>query len=415
LVLGVLAPVLVFLVALERRLPWYAALLGGVLMAAAPAHIIYSSRLKQYTGEAVVATLLLWAGWRTVDRPASWPRWLTLAGVGVVAAVFSAIAAVFAGTVIAVCALVALSARSYRPPLVAAGAFAVVAGPWLLAVVSPNTNQDLVTRYWRGHYELYRLRDVMRGFGPGDWLLVGLLVALAATIVLFRRPRVGILLVVPTLVATGFALLEIAPLGTQRTDIYLYPCYALLGAATLGELATIGHGRWIAAATALLIIVVVLAVSDPAGEGVYPQEVMTPLVRLVERSRTADEPIVVYPLSGYAYGFASSYPITRERDAFAGPGWAVRSPRAVVLPTDCRRWPFFLNNLEGRRAWLIGSHFQATWRVLLQMLEARGYTATRTYTRPGAALVRLVRGPPAPERSGSFCELFAAFGNRGGR
>ncbi len=98
LLFALAGPLVLFLAAVERRLPWYAALLGAGLLATAPGHIDMSSHLKQYTAEALAATVVLWVAWRVIDRPTASRRWAVLTVVAIAVSFLSAIGAVIAGS-----------------------------------------------------------------------------------------------------------------------------------------------------------------------------------------------------------------------------------------------------------------------------------------------------------------------------
>ena len=102
--------------------------------------------------------------------------------------------------------------------------------------------------FWRGdfihvgrgigtvpHQIVARVRGVFLGFSglyPGVILV---LVVVSALVLLRRRPALGVTLVAPLGLAVFLAFSHVAPVGTGRTDIYLYPVLALLIATGLDE------------------------------------------------------------------------------------------------------------------------------------------------------------------------------------
>jgi hypothetical protein len=411
---GLAAPVILFLAATERGLPWYAALLGSGLLATAPAHVEMSDHLKQYTAEALAMTLVLWAAWRVIERPGSPGRWALVVGAAIGASFLSTIGAVASGSALVVCIVATLRARPriLRAAVVGTCAYGVVVAPWLLLAVRPNVH-DKLADYWRGHYLDgsgfagglgTRLGAVARAFQDLPAALVLLALAVAAGVVLVRRPLVGLLLVLPTLLAVVLAALTVVPLGTGRTDVYLLPSYALLVAVAVAEFVAMAsaRGRTIAVAVTVVGFIGVALASSQTVIYAYPED-LTPLVHLAERHRRPGDAIVVYPSAGYAYGIATRYPIERRSDDLAPTDWvvAVRGPDISVLQAhrkDPGKWGPPLDRLAGSpRIWLIGSHIALgprplkDWTKLGAMIAARGYQPVRVHNRLGAQLVLYVK------------------------
>ena len=409
------APVVLFIAATERGVRWFAGLLGAGLLATAPAHVDMSVRLKQYTAEALAATVVLWLAWRLLDRPGSSGRWAALTAAAVGAGLLSGIGALVAGEALVVCIAAAWLSkpRQLRAAAIGTGVFALVMVPWALLVVRPNVHPKLAA-YWRGYFLdgsglagglIPRMRAVAHGFQSLDTTFVLLCLAAAAVIVLVRRPFVGVLLALPLASAVVLAALRIAPIGTGRTDVYLFPSLALLIAVAVSEIASMlaPRGRWATAVVGGLAIgalVVVALVAAPAVA--YPPEDLGPLVHIAEAARRPGDKIVVYPTAGFAYGIATRLPIQKRADVLSPTDWVVkvRDPNIVVLEAhrdDPEKWSGPLDQITAGspRIWLIGSHLFLDWPVLQQMLVARGYEPVRTFTRPGAELKLFVRPPTA--------------------
>lgn len=406
LLFAVMTPVALFFVALERRLPVFAALLAGVLVATAPSHIEFSTHLKQYTAEALGATLVLWAAWRVVDHVTDGRRWAVLAGVAIVASLISSVGAITSCSSLVVCSVAVLLARPrrIRPVVVAACGYGLVVGVWAFTAVKPNVASAQLAKYWRRNFLngsgfagglVDRLEGVARGLQSLDTVLVLVVVLIAAVFVLVRRPLVGSLLLAPTVVAIALCALTVVPLGTRRTDIYLYPSYALLIAVAVGEIASLVPRRdWLIGVATLAAAVVVVANAASATHPDYPREKLTPLVHMVEQRRQPGDLVVVYPKAQYAYGLATRYPIATRPDRSAGPGWVVeiRGPHIVVLRSALTRWARQLDDLThaSPRVWLVGSHLKGRardWGALLGLLKRRGYRIVKIHRRPDARLV----------------------------
>jgi hypothetical protein len=432
LTLAVAAPVLLFLAAVDRGLPLAAALLGGALLATAPAHIDMSDRLKQYTAEAFATTAVLWVAWRVIDRPSSAGRWVAFTAVTIGGSLLSSVVVVFAGCALAACLVAAwlTRPRPVRPAIVSTATLVLVAGSWMLVAVRPNVH-DTLTDYWRGSFLdgsgfagglETRLRVLASGFQGVDSVLVLVVLLIAAGVVVRRRPVVALLLLLPTLVAIALAAMEVLPLGTGRTDVYLLPTYALLVAVATAEVAAMMRDRaaWVVPAAAITALILAVAVASPAprvgrncgdppvrrSELVrcrYPAEDVGPLVRLVERSRRPGDVIVVYPSTGYAYGVETGYAIARRPDDLAPTQWVVdvRSPDVSVLQAhreDPEQWGAPLDRIirgAPPRIWLTGSHLHRDWKVLKSMLMDRGYSPARIASRAGARLEVFLPTPRA--------------------
>jgi hypothetical protein len=87
--MGIIVPPVGYMVARVFGLSRWAALLTGGLLLASPVLVTYSTRVKPFTSEAVMALVILWAGVRVIRDPASRARWALLVGVAVSAVVFS--------------------------------------------------------------------------------------------------------------------------------------------------------------------------------------------------------------------------------------------------------------------------------------------------------------------------------------
>ena len=413
---AVAAPMLLFVAATERGVIWFAGLLGGGLLATAPAHIDMSVRLKQYTAEAFVATVVIWLAWRLLDRPGSSGRWAAFTAAAVGAGALSGIGALFAGEALVVCLAGAWLSkpRQLRAAAIGTAGFALVVVPWTLLIVRPNVHPKLAA-YWRGYFLdgsgfagglSSRMRAVADGFQSLDSTVVLFCLVAAAVIVLIRRPLVGVLLALPLASAVVLAALRIAPIGTGRTDVYLFPGLAFLIAVSVSEIASMvaPRARWATAVVGGLAIAALVVVALAAAQSAsYPPEDLGPLVHIAEAARRPGDKIVVYPTAGFAYGIATRFPIDKRADALSPTNWVVKvgDPNVVVLEAhrdDPEKWSGPLDQITAGspRVWLIGSHLFPDWPVLQQMLAQRGYAPARTFTRPGAELNLFVRSPKAP-------------------
>lgn len=416
--LGVAAAPLLYLLARRLGLGRGAALVGAALVLAAPVHVAYSGRVKPFTADAVLAAVVLFSGWWVVERPDERRRWgwLALVAVGSVmvsAAMATSVAAAYLAGMVA--AARGARQRHLRPALASLAAFTGFALVWWWAVIRPASTPSL-RAYWADHYIdlatgpggtgadlAAAVANVVDGFSALPVVVVGLLLGLSVVSVVARRPLLAVLLLAPLSVSVVLAVLEIAPLGGGRTDIHLYPSLALLvalGVHVIGtRMSTVG--AWAVPAVVLALVAATVRASPP-----YPSEDLRPLVAMAEADARADDLILVYSASRWAYALYTSAAVDLRRDRDSPNGFAVHieDPRVEVLEPhrqDPDRYEPILDRLaEGNtRLWLAASHLGADVPVIERMLRDRGYQAVRTESRSGATLTLWVRGADASGRS----------------
>jgi hypothetical protein len=144
-------------------------------------------------------------------------------------------------------------------------------------------------------------------------------------VLLVARRVVPVLLLVvgPLAVALVLAAAQEAPLGTGRTDIYLYPGLAMAIGLAVDELAGIS-ARLTAAAVAVAVLVTAVSF-DPAVA--YPKRYARPLVDELNRSAAPSDAILVRPSDDFAFGLYSRWPVTFFRSHDIEPGFVVRVKR----------------------------------------------------------------------------------------
>ncbi|HVL04300.1 MAG TPA: hypothetical protein VM386_07680, partial [Acidimicrobiales bacterium] len=301
-----------------------------------------------------------------------------------------------------------------RPVLASVAAFTGFALVWWWAVIRPASTPSL-RAYWADHYIdaaggpggtvadlAAAVTDVVDGFSTLPAVVMGLVLGFSLVSVVARRPLLGVLLLGPLSVGVVLAVFEIAPLGGGRTDIHLYPSLALLVALAVHLIGTrmSTAGAWAVPAVVLALVAATVRVAPP-----YPAEDLRPLVAAVEADARADDLIVVYSASRWAYALYTSASVDLRRDRDSPNGFAVdiEDPRVEVLEPqreDPDRYGPILDRLaEGNpRLWLAASHLGADVPVIERMLRDRGYETARTESRPGATLTLWAQGamPPRP-------------------
>ncbi len=416
-----------------------AALLVGALLLASPVLTTYATRVKPYTLEALLVTLLLVAGWRLVDRPDLDSRWFAASGLAVASIIVSSVTALAAAAALGA-GLVQLAferlarergpvagdgsegsgsgRKGARAPLplrglAAAGATVLFAGGWYLLFLRPRITPAL-REFWAPHY-LVRdeglpamarsLAELGGGFAASFSLfpapLVMAALVLAAGAVLgrgARSPGLVVLLVGPFAGALALAAAGAAPLGGGRTDAWLLPVAALLlgaGAGALVERLEWGaRVRVGATAVVLLLVLVGVRPAEP-----YPEHDVRSLVERLERERAVGEVVLVQRHTRFGYGLHTTAPVRLVPDPESWQGFEVEveDPGVWMLPfPEARlRWDILRVTSETDGAvWVIESHdeFNPGMRGAIEnaLLEA-GLGLRDVHEVTGARLTRWER------------------------
>jgi hypothetical protein len=230
-----------YLVARRLDTERISALLSAGLVAASPLLVTYSTRVKQYTGDALLTLAIVASVIWIVENPRQFRRWWLLAIVSCLSIVFSGTLLLVVGP--AVLALISFCWRLRRewirialPPLLALGGFSAF---WYFAILKPGSSDPALLRFWgnnfivlnegpakafyssaRGIYHLFK-----GTVGGTPYTLIGAgLFFLAA---LIWRTTPAVLLLFPLLGAIAAAAAGRTPIGA-RTDAYLVPLIALV-------------------------------------------------------------------------------------------------------------------------------------------------------------------------------------------
>jgi hypothetical protein len=237
------------IVAVGRLARWWglsapASLLAAGVVAVASSDVTYATRVKPYAFDLLGAVLVLWLAEKVRRDGARSAPWLAAASVAVCA--FSLTPAPLVLAVWVALGIDAVARRRLSVRLVASGASAAIGlGALWLAVrsdVSPRLRAS-----WDGYYlqlsSLHGLTHSVRTITDGLVAGVGVTTPAIGPHGLGTIDRIAIIvLIVSGLVAwhrqllciavlVGAAILSIpslVPLGTGRTDAYLYPALALL-------------------------------------------------------------------------------------------------------------------------------------------------------------------------------------------
>ena len=395
-VFGVVAPGLLYLVAVARGLSFAGAFVAGALLVASPVHIVYSTRVKHYTLDVVLAIVLIALAWRLIESPASRRLWAWLVVVACAAVAVSGGVAPMAVAALGVGLLASLfrGRAELAVALGAWGAWAVFALGWYVLVLRPAIT-PAIRGYWAEQYVgsvadlLTGLGGVVDGLSALPVAVVGLAVVTGVAVLVVARPLVALLLVAPVVGLAVLAAFGLAPLGGGRTDAFLYPALALLVGALVHRVA-----QWrvvLGAAAAALLTVAVVATADFAPP--YPQEDVRSLVAQVDQQRRPGERLLVYPSTIWAYALYSDLPVDLVR---SDNPWGFRphlnDTDVTLLEANRdapeRYAPQVASAVEGTgQVWLLSSHRRDDLEFIASSLRSHGFVPRRRLDRAGAALV----------------------------
>lgn len=329
-----------------------AALAAGGLLTLSPVGIIYATRVKPYQFDALSTVALVAAALAVSDRPSSPRRWGVLLALAVASGVFSASTLAVSVTAVAWCAVI--SVRRGGPaarvlgtalPLGFLGLVAVYATA-VLGSVPPSLQASWAENFISASSpgELVRTTaHVVDGFAgglfpggevAGPFVLFGLAVG-----ALWYRPAVAALVLAPILAALGLALLQRAPFGGGRIDIYLYPCVALLAAMAVQKLVDSGPVPDRLAQPAMATGIVILAATTGLHHvraNPYPAADMGPLTAAVRSRLGPADAVVVGPFSRYPFALYDSADVDVVFSSRYAPGFTVRSqdPDVLIMPAE---------------------------------------------------------------------------------
>jgi hypothetical protein len=342
------APVFL-LVALRMRIRYPAALLGSAMLLASPTLVSYSTRVKQYSLEVLLAILLIGLAAAILRDPTARRAWIAYVLGSVVALVisFALLGVVVAGLG---AGLVAVLRQEGTPRLWRSCALActisaaLFAGGWFLTIIRPTLSTAL-RDFWSGFYlsdavgrpnvapwwhwtdttsngllahDLKLFRSLFEGAftGPTIVLLVGFV---AATLLVgFRRPLHALLFGIPFVVAVGGSVAQLAPLGGGRTDAWLYAPMTFMivtavdvvlqwahgvqrhgvGNARPNAAVTRGRGLVLSGIVSLIALLCLLNIPSPSS---FPWPDAVPLVSELEAGRRSSDLVVVAPNFTFNY------------------------------------------------------------------------------------------------------------------
>jgi hypothetical protein len=346
--------VFVYLLARRLRCGRAAATVAAGVLALSPVSVLYATRVKQYSFDALGTLLLITGALAVAARPQSRRRWLVLLIAAVGAAWFSASLLPMGATALAYGLVPSWKTGGptvRRIALGAMGTFAVFAAAYGLVVlrnvprplhdswtdnfIHPGSPGRLVASTLQ---VLDALADgVLRGPGSSGPLLL-LLVVVGA--IRYRRD-VGLLLAAPLLLALLGALTQRVPLGGGRTDAYLYPCVALSSAMAFQSVLDLarGHLRQLVPELAVLTAIVAFAWTGARhhmARNPYPAADIGPLMTDVRQHLEPGDAVVVSQFSRYPYALYAARDPTLVFSRRYATGMTVRStePDVFIMPAE---------------------------------------------------------------------------------
>jgi len=383
-----------------------AALLALAAVAFSPVMVYYSKELKQYSGDAFFAVLVLWLTER-LRAGGGRQGWLALALAGVVGLGFSQ-PLIFTLPVAGAVLWVALPREQRARLVLLGGVWLLAAAGYYLLFIRREIDPELVAYWTRDFPDLTGLLPFFRWLGPalyryfwyflGEWGVIwGPLLLAAGMVVMVRQGRVRVLCYLggPLLLAFMAACLHRYPFmahyGGNRLMLFSGPVlYLLVAAGGWGIFIWLWHRRQRLLALALTALLLA-ALNPRAGikENLSPvnnREEIQPLVAYLEANLQPQDLIYVYyfAVAPFKYYYHGPKP---------GICWGRSCVEQGLKPAGQGKTP-------PPRLWLIASHIPD--QVFLRQFAARllgpDWREAACFTREGAALLRFDWQPQAPGR-----------------
>ena len=356
-VAGVLGPIAVYLLARRLLYGRATALVAATMLLTSVNQIVFSSRPKPYVSDVLVATGLLWLGFALLKDPTRTRRWIALTSAALAALIFSASTAPVAIAALGVPALVVVAHARYRRkaviPVICCVLYASFLGFWyFVALKTVRTGQ--LREVWgltsgdgaTGRLEQTRSAVVLffSNQSPHPIRLVGavlavLVVAGAVSIARRRGIATAALLGAPIAIAIALHFTGKVPLGTGRTDLYLYPASLLLAAAVIDPVAGVASRLGRIAPSPAVLAAVVIAISLAGAVASAPNREPNQIdgkspSEFVRSQAGPDDRIVVAGEFAYIYALYTPDRVTAPADPLAVEGFTpvVSDPRALLLP-----------------------------------------------------------------------------------
>lgn len=331
-----------------------ASLLTAGIVAVALADVQYATRIKPYAFDLLAACLVLWLAERVRRQGARGAPWLAVASVAVCAFSLSPVPLVVGVWV--VLAAEALVRRALSVRLVASGAATVVGLLALWLAVRGGVSPRLRTS-WDGYYLLvgspgglwHSSRTIVDGFvagigvttptlglhGLGGLDRAALLVLFVVGLTAWRRQLLPLAAVAAAVV---LSVPSLVPLGTGRTDAYLYPAVAMVvaeGAARCWRLVRRGPRTLaVVVLTASLVFAGLLALDRVTARPPYPGGNFAAVSALVHRGLAQGDRVVIGGTARWPWTYYDVKDVRIVHSDLYNNGYTTLSdnPRVIVIP-----------------------------------------------------------------------------------
>ncbi len=405
------------------------ALAAAVVVSLSPICVTYSTRVKEYQADFLLTCLVL-AVAETVRRRAEQRAVAALVAASLLAFLCSAsVAPAIVGAWVAVL-LGAPRDPGHRwrpPPRLLVAAVATAAGCFLVVLAFYLHPSPSLTRFWQANFvQLGSLRGFVDSLWTTSWQLVAQLVAELPPAVPLRAVIVLLWLVVsvaglyrnasmlaPALAVVAAFVASAAhelPLGTGRTDEYLYPALLLLGAAGVARIAGAAAGAVAQRPRALVVTAAVIGTGAAvalagiyvdhafASRPVYPGVTVRTLAAEVQRNEQPGDRMFVSELMRYPWAYYEDHPPAVR----FGSDWSTKftvvstDPSVFIAPSEYyeggsepKTWA--ADMAGSRRIWYLAAlpldQYQPSYTALL----ADGWHPAATLDAAGCSATLLVR------------------------
>lgn len=409
------------------RLSRVAGLVTAGIVAVSPVAAIYATRLKVYETDFLLSCVVLALAEATRRQPAR--RQVTFLALGSVLTFMcsASVAAVVIGAwlMVAWCTL----RRPGRPRHVVAGFAATAAGCGLVALVAYTHVSPTISRWWPyafiGHssptalvssldHVTWDLLAPLFGFMNLSAAAQMLVVILALGLAVAGVYRNAAMLAPALTVAVAYvaSAAHRVPLGTGRTDLYLYPAVLLLLAA--GATKVVRRVRAIAsdlsaprmlkvaaAALALAVLAGVFVHRAVAEPPAYPGVDVPAIAGAIAGQEQPGDRIFVSELARFSWAAALGGPVTLHFGEQWAPGFTVvsKDPRVFLVPSEYLEdgsrpaaWAAAERRAQAHRIWYVWVPPLATFNPSYAALRADGWRPVRTLHATGIEAALLVRG-----------------------
>ncbi len=340
------------------------AFLAAATIALSPVAITYATRVKQYEFDCLISALLLGLTARSIGSGSA-KRLLALFFCGAVGLYISAATLpVFGACAILVLVRAVREERLRSLALVLAAALAgfLVTYWWLVVRPLPPS----LRAYWHGLYVTSLspnrlavqagtdVRQFFAGFASLPPLATVALFAAAIGCLLWRRDwSLLVVTVGPLAIAFGLSVMSLVPLGTGRTDMYLYPGVALAFAMSLSGI----HSKQLIVAALCGALTLGLALNHPLG---YPPAQIRQAERLIASRFRPGDRILISSQDVFSWALYSPVAPTFmiSRASITGYTVSSRDFRVLFLAQDQFKNGQLVNVRPGcpvaKRVWWVG-------------------------------------------------------------